>query len=75
MRTEAMQKKLKLLRDGIAEIIPERKASAFVSDVIVIEGPARRRANLIRSSVLECIGVTVAALPNQVMPCIQTDKS
>ena len=44
------QKKQKLRTAGILVTVPERKARQFVSDVIVMDGPACLRASLMRFS-------------------------
>ncbi len=44
----AMQKMQKLRKANIDDRVPAKKASAFVNEVMVIDGPAWARAYLIR---------------------------
>ena len=57
MSTEIAQKKLKLAKAGMTEIVPEKKARAFVSEVIVMDGPACLKACLSLCSGVKWRGV------------------
>lgn len=69
------QKTLKLARPGITDTAPEKKASEFVKDVIVIDGPAYLRASLILYSVGKCNGTWSKALQTTNMSSIPTPIS
>ena len=45
---QAIQKTQKLRKASIDDLVPAKKASAFVNEVMVIDGPAWARAYLIR---------------------------
>ena len=57
MTTQRPAKIQKLLKAGILEIEPRKKARPSVTDVIVTDGPARVSPILKRSFTVRCVGV------------------